>query len=101
MNRNLRKTAIILLTSLGFLLGIALGKFQDTYAHSSHHHASSFFHASHHAHSPAMDNAGAWSIQERMQERVAEKLRRAKEMEISAMEKAMKAKEMKFRRRCQ
>ncbi len=96
MNKNL-KTAIILLASLGFMLGIIIGRVQDVYLQSPHHPTTSHLTFD----SPAMDNVLAWQIQQRIEKRVEEKLRKAKELEIKAMDKALKAEKREFRFRCQ
>ncbi len=95
MKGNLKK-AVIMLMSLGFVLGIAIGKIQDDvkHRHSTRHHQSIIFH------SPSVQ-VHTSGLQNEIQLRIEEKLRRVEELQQRAHEKAERAEKLKLRFKCQ
>jgi len=94
MKGNLKK-AVIMPTSLGFMLGLALGKIHDDYRQQQKTNYSRIFiypHSTHHTQASQM--------QDEIQLKVDQILRQAEELEKRAAERARRAEEVKVRFRC-
>lgn len=94
MKGNLKK-AVIMLMSLGFALGLALGKIQDdaTKRRNAHHYQSIILHT------PSLQVRSS-GFEQDLQSRLAEKLRRVEELQRRAMEKAERVEKLKWRSNC-
>ena len=89
------KNAVIMLMSLGFAFGLALGKIHDDYRNNQHdHHFKSV------VYHPSSINIQTSKLQEEIRVRIKEKLRHVEEMQIRAHEQAEKAEKIRLKVNC-
>ncbi len=94
MKGNLKK-AMIMLVSLGFMFGLALGKIHENHRQEKDtHHSKIIIYQSHDA------KVQASQLREEMRLRLEEKLQRVHELQIKAMEEAERAQKIRFKYKC-
>lgn len=89
------KNAVIMLMSLGFVFGLALGKIHD----DARSDREALHYQTFHYHTSSVSEQ-TLQLQEEIRLRIEEKLHRVKEMQLRAQEQAEKAAKMRLKVNC-